>query len=204
MPNGRLTYLREAVVSVLNQSYKNWELIIKTNQEKDVFDALQDLDLSKVIIIFNKDRGITDALNQALRFSTGDMFMWANDDDLLHPMALSHITSALSRDKWGFGKMSLSTGGERGVDCDIKSLKNGNCICQPTVFWTREAYNEVGPFNENLDLVSDYDYWVRLMKHYKPKFIPKIMATYRLHPDQLTNKASSEQNRQAQIVRNNI
>lgn len=204
MPNGRTTYLREAVVSILNQSYKNWELIIKTNQGKDVFDALQDLDLSKITVIFNKDRGITDALNQAIRFSTGEMFMWCNDDDLLHPNALSNITSALSRDQWGFGKMQLSNGGERGGDCDIHALKSGNCICQPTVFWTRDAYNEIGPFNENLDLVSDYDYWVRLMKRYKPKFIPKVMATYRLHPDQLTNKASSEQSRQAQIVRNNI
>lgn len=200
----RKEFLRGAVEAVLAQSYKNYELIIKEGCKKSVFDVLDGLDLSKITLIFNEDSGITDAMNQMLEFASGDVFIWANDDDRLRPKALEIIANSIGSYQWGFGKMRTTDGQVLGCPANLGSLKNGNCICQPTVFWTRRAYQKVGKFNENLDLVSDYEYWVRLMRDFQPIFINEIIAIYGIHEHQLTNTKRSIQLGQAKIIMDSI
>lgn len=200
----RKEFLRGAVEAVLAQSYQNYELIVKEGCKKTVFNVLDGLDLSKVTLIFNEDMGITDAMNQMLEFASGDIFMWANDDDRLRPKALEIIAKSIGNYQWGFAKMRTTDGRVLGCPANLESLKNGNCICQPTVFWTRRAYQKVGKFNENLDLVSDYEYWVRLMREFPPIFINEVIAIYGVHKYQLTNTKQSLQLSQAEIVRESI
>lgn len=197
----RKTYIREAVSAIINQTYQNFELIIKSGIENDDFEALQGLDLSKVRLISSKDRGITDAMNQMMRQSIGDVLMWCNDDDILSPTALETIAKNIGEYKWGFGKIVTTHGDTLGCPCSLEALKHGNYITQPSVFWTREAYTKVGDMNEDVDLVSDYEYWVRLMKEYKPIFIDEVISMYRVHDGQITNTRQAEQYKQAQIVR---
>lgn len=200
----RKEFLRGAVEAVLAQSYQNYELIVKEGCKKTVFNVLDGLDLSKVTLIFNEDMGITDAMNQMLEFASGDIFMWANDDDRLRPKALEIIAKSIGNYQWGFAKMRTTDGRVLGCPANLNSLKNGNCICQPTVFWTRRAYQKVGKFNENLDLVSDYEYWVRLMREFPPIFINEVIAIYGVHEHQLTNTKQSLQLSQAEMVRESI
>lgn len=200
----RPTFLRKAVEAVLAQTYQNWQLIIKEGGDKAVFNTLDGLDLSKITLIYSKDNGITDAMNQAMRISNGDVFIWANDDDLLEPTALETIVNNIGDHEWGFAKMITSNGTVCGCPCDIEGLKKGNLICQPTVFWTRHAFTVLGDMNEELDLVSDYDYWVRLMKEFKPVFIDQVIARYTIHPNQTTQVQAAVQSKQASIVRSLI
>jgi len=200
----RPTFLRKAVEAIIAQTYTDWELIVKEGGDKDVFKALEGLDLSKVTLIFNKDNGITDAMNQMLHFGSGDYFIWANDDDLLLPNALEIIANNVSGYEWGFAKIKTTEGSIHGCPCDIEGLKKGNLICQPTVFWSRNAFHIIGDMNEDFDLVSDYEYWIRLMKEFSPIFIDEVIATYTIHPQQTTKTQSALQDRQASIVRSLI
>lgn len=196
-------YILESIESVREQSYPNWELIIKADESTADLSLLQGLDLKNITIILNKDSGITDAMNQMMRFSTGDVMMWMNDDDKLLPHTLQTVSESIGEFEWGFGEM-LTDRGVMGRDCNLVDLRAGNCICQPTVFWTREAYKYVGEMSTKHDLVSDYEYWIRLMRAFTPKFINKPIAYYRFHPDQITSKMTSEQLRQAREVMNEI
>ena len=54
--------------------------------------------------------------------------------------------------------------------------------------------------DETNDLVSDYEYWLRLGSKYKPVFWNRIMAYYTIHPEQITQKIGDEQMRQARNV----
>ena len=200
----RPTFLRKAVEAILAQTYTDWELVIKEGGDKAVFEVLEGLDLSKITLIFNKDRGITDAMNQAMHFGSGEYFIWANDDDLLLPNALETINRFIGNHEWGFAKMKTSEGSIHGCPCDIEGLKKGNLICQPTVFWSRHAFETIGDMNEDFDLVSDYEYWIRLMKNFKPVFIDEVVANYTIHNQQTTKTKSDEQTRQANIVRSLI
>lgn len=200
MPTVRTTFIREAVEAIINQTYQDWELIIKDGGDGHVIDLLDGLDLSKVKIVWSQDRGITDAMNQAMRMSTGEIMMWANDDDRLEPDALETIARE-NRNCWGFGKIKDSNGGEHGHNGDLGELLRRNFIPQPTAFWQRWMYEDIGEMSENEDLVSDYEYWIRLMKRWRPVFIDKILSFYRIHPGMTTRLQLTEQLRQAEKVR---
>ena len=57
--------------------------------------------------------------------------------------------------------------------------------------------------DEENDLVSDYDYWLRLGSKFNPKFLDMIMAEYRIHDGQITSRIPQEQLAQADNVRKN-
>lgn len=199
----RSQYILEAIESVRSQTYPNWELIIKADKIIADLSILQGQDLKNISVILNKDNGITDAMNQMLRFATGDIFMWMNDDDKLLPHTMQTIIDNIGHYEWGFGRMETNKG-IRGEDSDLSLMKQANYVSQPTVFWTQKAYEEIGEMSNEQDLVCDYDYWVRLMRRYHHAFIKEPIAWYRFHEDQITSKMSREQVRQAEIVRSKV
>lgn len=207
----RKSYLRDAVMALKSQVYEDWELVIKEGGNGEAHETISDLiaEDKRIIYINSKDRGITDAMNQGMRIASGDLFMWANDDDRLLPDALLTVVNSLDGYPWGYGKIKMTRNGnfagEMGYPVTIEQMKEGNQIPQPAVFWTREAYNTIGEMSEAQDLVSDYEYWCRLLKSFSNyKFIDQYLAEYRLHDDQITHKNLSEQLRQAQEVKNGL
>lgn len=195
-------YLKDAVLSVLNQTYKNFELIIKDGSPHPSFlDLPRD---ERIKVIWGKDKGITDAMNQAMKLANGDIFCWANDDDLMNENALQTVIDNIGDSKWLYGNIEMFNGSEKmiwGGDWNYENLKLGNFVPQPAVYWTREAYNEVGEMSEENDLVSDYEYWLRLGAKYAPRRINNVLALYRIHSEQITTKSTAEQLRQADNVK---
>jgi hypothetical protein len=63
-----------------------------------------------------------------------------------------------------------------------------NFISQMTVFRTREAFIEVGFFDEDEHLCMDYEYWLRLGKKYTPAYIDEYLANFRFYT---TSKSGS-------------
>lgn len=90
--------LREAVDSVLNQSYQNFELII-SNDYVDTKLTLHDLGVtedSRIRIINQPSNlGEINNMNYLLREASGDFFTWLADDDLLHQDFLSSAVSGM-------------------------------------------------------------------------------------------------------------
>jgi len=199
----RQNHIEKAVNSVLNQTYQDFELIIKDGGEP-VFNILKKD--KRIKYIYSFDNGISQAVNEALRLASGNIFLWANDDDCLLPDALEKILSKINGYQWGYGKIKILKDGKEvsqmGSFCDLTTLLKANYIPQPTVFWTREAFNKVGFFDEDLLFTQDYDYWIRLMINF-PKFcfIDDFLAEYNLHQDQILYKFSAKQNEEAFKIR---
>lgn len=193
----RPQFIRGAVDAILSQDYDNFEIIIKDGG--DSIEHLLPKD-DRIKYIWNKDRGITDAMNQAMRVATGDLFVWANDDDRITPGTFKYVVDNIGDAKWAYGYINMTNGRENitwGQPWNYETLKLTNIVPQPSVYWTREAYEKVGEMCEEQDLTSDYEYWLRLGKHFEPKFFNRIMADYTLHKDQITQKIMGEQLRQA-------
>lgn len=196
----RPKYIREAVDSILSQDV-DLELIIMDGGES-IKHLLPEDDRIKY---FNqKDKGITDAMNNGLKIATGDILSWANDDDMLVPGILKEVEEEMKDCQWLYGKISLTSGGELGERWDKQRMWKVNIVPQPSVYWSRYAFNEVGLMDEENDLASDYAYWIKLGILYTPKFLDKIMAIYRVHDDQITSKIPTEQLAQAERVRNKL
>jgi glycosyltransferase involved in cell wall biosynthesis len=200
-------YLKDAVKAILSQDYDDFELIIKDGaKDLKIFDTLKEfLTDKRVKLIFGKDRGITDAMNQAMLQATGDIICWANDDDLMSEGTLKFVVENIGNYKWMYGKIEMFDDRGNillwGSEFKYSELKKNNYIPQPAVFWKAEAVSEIGIMDETNDLVSDYEYWLRLGSKFNPLFVDRVMARYRIHDGQITIKDTPEQLRQAENVK---
>ena len=194
----RPDFIRGAIEAILEQSYQNFEIIVKDGGE-----SIEHLlpDDERIKYIHNKDRGITDAMNQAMKAATGDIFVWANDDDRISPDTFQYVVDNIGDNEWLFGKIQLTSGQKMGGGYSFDELLKNNIVPQPSVYWTRKAYETVGEMDEENDLVSDYEYWLRLGSKFEQKVIDRIMAEYKIHPEQITTKIPSQQSVQANNVR---
>lgn len=196
----RPEFIRKAVDAILAQDVE-LELLIKDGGE-----SIKDLlpDDNRILYFHAEDGGITPALNSLLKVSSGNIYCWANDDDVILPGTLKYVEDNIGESQWMYGLILMTNGVSSniwGKEWDYERLKKENFVPQPAVFWTRKARAEAGEFDETNDLVSDYEYWLRLGSMFTPKFTDRIMAEYTLHKDQITQKISDEQLRQAENVR---
>ena len=209
--------LYQSIKSVLEQTHQDWELIIKDGCLNS--PAIRNFDISAAIAknkdrikyILTSDSGITNALNQALQNCTGDVIFEMNDDDMLYDNnVLSTVKNAfgesLDGEKWLYAKMVYidkdgKEGGAGGRPTSLDELLENNTICQPTVFWSRIMFGQVGYFDEHFKLAQDYDYWIRLWKIKEPVFLDEFVAKYRLHEGSITSSRGGEQSADAQKVK---
>ena len=193
----RPSYVLKAVDAVLSQQGVALELIIKDGGMPIQSILPKD---PRLIYIHSQDDGITQAVNMAMRQATGDIFCWANDDDLLMEGMLKTVEDSMGDRKWLYGKVIYGDR-EHGQAWDYEKLKQGNYIPAPAAFWTREAFEAVGYFDETVDLASDYEYWLRLGAEFEPTFIDKCLAYFTIHPEQASKRGRREQIRQTDVVR---
>ncbi|EKD29980.1 MAG: glycosyl transferase family 2 [uncultured bacterium (gcode 4)] len=157
-----------------------------------------------------KDKGQSDAINKGLRLATGDIVTYLNSDDTYNPGALQQVADVLgsSDNKWCYGKCRIIDRGDNEIRKPITLYKNllgrrysyakllgENFISQMTVFWKREAMDEIGLFDTNEHLCMDYEYWLRMGQKYNPVYINEYMASFRFYH---TSKSGSRFEQQFQ------
>lgn len=183
----------ECAMSVVKQGYQDWEMLVSTDADMPLFDG-------RMKLVRGQNRSIPRALNLALKASSGDIFLWLNDDDYLLPNALQIIHDEIGDAKWCFSQM-LYNNKPYGT-FDLWSLLHvGNAMPIISTFWTKAAYNEVGGFDEQFALACDYEYWIRLGLRWAPKPIEKVIAYYRHHPGMVTYERGKQVNEEADRIK---
>ncbi|OYU92630.1 MAG: glycosyltransferase, partial [Bacteroidetes bacterium B1(2017)] len=85
-------FIEATILSVLNQTYKNIQYIIvdggSTDNTMDIVNKYRD---SIDIIVHEKDKGQSDAINKGFKLSKGDLIGWINSDDILYPTCVENI-----------------------------------------------------------------------------------------------------------------
>jgi len=93
-------YLKMAVLSIVKQTFTNWELIIIDDGSTD--DALQNIaDIKDDRILFLKDginKGLAERLNEAIDMARGQYFARMDQDDVSYPERFEHQIKALQND----------------------------------------------------------------------------------------------------------
>lgn len=197
-------YLSEAIDSALNQSYKNYEIIVvndgSTDNTEDIVKKYKD----KLIYYKKKNGGVSSALNVGIKKMTGDYFLWLSHDDIILPNHIQELVEFIryidDKNIIGYSQFGLiNSKGEKIPlssleTCDyLKSLKthyacilkgdvNGGSILIP-----KEAFKKVGYFEEGNVISQEKEMWSRLLRHYKFICIPKITYLIRQHDKQVTN-----------------
>jgi len=131
--------------------------------------------------------GMYEAINKGLKMAGGEILAYLNADDLYFPWTVKMVVECL-RDNPDvdlvYGDMLTFDMKSRRINCRFGAQ---DTIGQPTTFWKKRVYKNLGGFDETLKIVSDAEYWLRIMKKYKIKKINEFLAIFRLHQDQKTS-----------------
>lgn len=137
-----------------------------------------------------KDKGQTDAINQGFKVAKGEILAYLNSDDLYVPGVFQIVAKEYSQSDcdlfygncisfWENEDKQIVNRPPDKVDFDFL-VKTGPQIFQPASFWTKKIYEKVGELDENLHYAMDYDYYLKILKHGKAKYINEILARFRV------------------------
>jgi glycosyltransferase involved in cell wall biosynthesis len=188
-------FLEATIESVLGQSGVEVEYIVMDGGSTDGSGQILDRYADRFAYLDrSKDEGQTDALIKGFGRATGEILGWLNSDDLYEPGALASVAkhfAAHPTDRFVFGD---STWIDRdGVVLKRKRempfnrwvwLRTYNYIAQPSAFWRRDLYEEVGGLDPSFDLAMDTDLFARFSELTHPVHVAQSWSRMRSHPDQ--------------------
>ncbi len=194
--NTPISYLKEMIDSVVNQSYTNWELCIADGSSTDeVLDYIQKeyKDFRIVTVRLDKNYGISGNMNEAIKVSTGDYIALYDHDDTLEPQTLFEYVQALNEhpniqvlysdeDKVNSDGSSYFQPHFK-PDFNIDLLCSVNYICHFFMV-SRDILNDVGLLNSAFDGAQDYDFIFRCTERAGSNniyHIPHALYHWRMH-----------------------
>lgn len=93
-------YIHAAIVSVINQDYQNWELLIINDGSSDNTEQIvQSFNHPQITYIYQTNKGVSSARNQGLQRMKGDYFCFLDADDIFKPNSLSSRMEIFLADK---------------------------------------------------------------------------------------------------------
>lgn len=189
-------YISQAIESVLQQSYENWELIIVNDCSIDgTSRIINDYEKKDTRIrVYNNDKNLKlpATLNVGFSYAKGDYFTWTSDDNILLPQFLEVLNRYLNdNEQVDFVYSDYigidSEGNELGVR---HMLEPENMIYKNSVgasfLYRRKIYDEIGGYSPEWFLVEDYEYWLRVYKQYRMMHVEDILYQYRFHDQSLS------------------
>lgn len=178
-------YLEQTIRSVLEQTYANVEYIIIDGGSNDnTLDVIHQYEHAIDYWISEPDDGLYDAMNKGISLSNGDIIGLINSDDWYESGVFEAIASETSYRTITFGKLvSHTTDGRRLLhDVQIPKRKEEMRISKvhPTVFMSRDIYEEIGRFDTAYKISADFDLLVRALS-VNPKFVKlsRVVAHFR-------------------------
>ena len=191
-------FIEETILSILNQSYKNFEIIIIDGASTDnTLSVIKKYESKIYKWLSEKDKGQSNAINKGLQFITGDIVTWLNSDDRYEPDALQIIKDEFVNDPDAkivhgkthlFGEYTKSkiVGLEKGIPLhDYLAYMR---FPQPSSFLRKELLNSNNPVNEDLHFAMDFELIARaILLGAKIKRIDGLLSHYRLHKDSKSN-----------------
>lgn len=217
--NSEIT-IAENINSVISQTYENFEQIIVDNLSTDSTLTIAKEIYSKknytekLIIISEKDEGISDAFNKGIKRATGDLIAILNSDDSYFYSDLFKEVVKIFSDRdilfvHGdilFKDRKFGTNVRRPLMCDLTFAMPFN---HPTMFLRKEAYDKIGLFDKSFRYSMDFEFICRLSKKYDLKkngyyFDIKPMVIMRAGGASWNNEISSIKETKLALKKHNL
>ena len=191
-------FIAETVESVLNQTYKDYAVIVVDDGSVDgTRDALIPY-MQKIRYHYKENGGIASAKNAGISLSETEFVAFLDHDDLWVPDKLmlqmecfiENPQAGLVYTKYTSFKngKELRTKPEKGYSGWIfKELLSKSFIQTSTVVVKRECLDAVGPYDETFFLGDEYDMFLRIARKFQCGFVDKGLTRYRVHDTNASN-----------------
>ena len=195
----RSTLVIEAIDSVLEQTFNNFELIIVDDGSTDDVKIVLNQYGNRLIYIKQDNKGVSAARNKGISMAKGDFLAFLDSDDLWLPEKLSRQVEFFSENPNAMicqtEEVWIRDGGR--VNPKKRHRKPSGMIFEPSlslclvspsaVMMRKELFEEVGVFDESLPACEDYDLWLRIShKHYVYLIDEFLIVKRGGHADQLS------------------
>jgi glycosyltransferase involved in cell wall biosynthesis len=186
--NGEAT-IERTINSVINQTYNNFKyIIIEGKSTDDTLKLISKYRSSIDYLISEKDSGIYDAMNKALKMiiSEESFVLFLNSDDYLFKNnSLENIASKLNGYEFIYGRVQLidlktnfiSYAGKE----ESKSTLPLGMIQHQATFIKKKLYTELGYFDLSFKISADYDFAVKIFNsNFRIKYVDEVVSVMAL------------------------
>lgn len=193
--NGQ-AYIEEAIKSILNQTFEDFELIVVDDCSTDHTPSLLEsfkLQDSRVKIITNKHNlKLPASLNVGHRMAQGEYLTWTSDDNILHSDFLEHLVTVLETSSEDVVYSDFNVINDQSEHLRVYKVSPVSLLpfengIGASFLYRKEVFQKFN-YNEDLHGIEDYDFWVRAANHFKFKHISEVLYSYRIHKNSLTSK----------------
>jgi glycosyltransferase involved in cell wall biosynthesis len=215
-------FIEEAIESALTQSYENIELIIvndgSTDSTREILDKITDERVK--IIHLEQNQGAANALNVGIDNAKGFWIAILDADDIYYPTKIEEQVrySLTHYGVVGIGTMidcipgskEISKGYLLGVangknsyisSHDIRDGIYWGCpLTHSSMMFRKDTFMQVCGYDTDFKIAYDYDLWLKLSEKGELENIPKVLLSYRLHKQSLSNKDNYATVDEIQIV----
>jgi glycosyltransferase involved in cell wall biosynthesis len=192
-------YITQAIKSVLDQTYQDFELIVIDDGSTDNTRALLEPYLGSIIYRFQKNQGESVARNEGIEIAQGKYIAFLDADDWWVSSKLEQQVAAMDASPEAVlsysycfmvdaqGGLSKFRGsqylgeGETGLSSVFERLVLGCCIANPgTVLVRKDILQQTTLFDPTIQWGEDWDLWIQLSQKGLFLFIPESLAYYRM------------------------
>ncbi|MEO8255381.1 MAG: glycosyltransferase [Flavobacterium sp.] len=208
-------YIKEAVDSILNQTFSDFEFII-------IDDASSDSTVS-IIKTYNDPRiqliekpqnsGYTNSLNHGLTIATGEYIARMDGDDISLPERFAKQVRFLDANPdvvlcgsvfTIIGTDIIVTVPENNENIKLAMLKDC-CIGHPTVMMRKNTLDKFSLiYDATKEPAEDYDLWTRMLVIGKLHNLQEVLLQYRVHNSQVSQKRNEQQTNIALEIKTNL
>ncbi len=195
-------YLNEAVGSVLDQSFEDFEIIIVNDGSTDEFtkNLLETYSKPKTRILHTENHGVIAARNIGIRSAKGEYISCLDADDQFHPDYLLKCMTILEKDRKGeigFVTTQVQVFGENSFiwECGIYNpylLFIQNMVHAASLF-RRKCWEDVGECPPDPTSYEDWNFWLSIVaKGYRWELVREPLFYYRDRPGSRMKEAENE------------
>jgi glycosyltransferase involved in cell wall biosynthesis len=214
----RAHVLARAILSVLNQEYDDFELIVIDDASTDeTCQVVQSFEDTRIRYIRHpQNRGAAAARNTGIHAARGRYLAFQDSDDEWLPEKLARQVASLSDspEKTGVAYSRCRLFNPNGTSRILPSrtqlglrhlpfniyhlehdiypaLTRGNFVTTQSVLMKKKCIETVGMFDESLSRFQDWDLWLRIAQHYEFMYNPHVLVNiYRMEESLSTNQAA--------------
>jgi glycosyltransferase involved in cell wall biosynthesis len=171
--------IAKCIDSVKDQNFKNYEYIIIDGQSTDgTVDIIKQYDNDLTYWRSEKDTGIYNAMNKAIKLARGQWFLFLGADDELLP-GFAEMAALLKDDHTiYYGDFIFETGRRAGGEFDAYRFSK-SCICQQDIFYPKVVFEKY-QYDEKYPINADYHLNLKLWADnaFKFEYHPIVVAMF--------------------------
>ncbi len=208
-------YLREAMDSMLAQTFTDFELIVLNDCSPDNAEEILDgYDDPRIVrYLGEKNTGLANILNVGMQMAKGKYIARMDSDDISMPNRLEIQVNYLERhpdvDLCSCGMKMFGARNDTWIrESDPEKVKVTALFFSPILHassvWRRDSFDKAGlRFRQEMVPAEDYDLWTRaLVKGLRLVNLPQVLYQYRIHPHQATTQTFKSLERSRSIQQN--